>query len=58
VSAGHENAHSLHTVDSDAKSFVWDNSAPPALEIESGETLTLCCHDALGGPARPRLDDS
>ena len=49
MSAGHDNAHSLHAVDSDAKSFVWDNSAPPALEIESGETVTLRCHDASGG---------
>jgi acetamidase/formamidase len=49
VSAGHDNAHSLHAVDSDAKSFVWDNSAAPALEIESGETVTLRCHDASGG---------
>jgi acetamidase/formamidase len=49
VSAGHDNAHSLHSVGSDATSFVWDNAAAPALEIESGETVTLRCHDASGG---------
>ena len=49
VSGAHHNGHSIHSVDSDARSFVWDNSAPPALEVKSGEVVTLRCHDASGG---------
>ncbi|HEY1509053.1 MAG TPA: acetamidase/formamidase family protein [Solirubrobacteraceae bacterium] len=45
----HEHDHSLHKVRSDSVSFAWDNSIPPVLEIESGETVELETADASGG---------
>src|SRR6476619_664951 len=46
----HEHDHSLHRIRSESVSFAWDNSIPPALEIESGETVELETADASGGP--------
>jgi acetamidase/formamidase len=49
----HEHEHSLHRVRSDSVSFAWDNSIPPVLEIESGETVELETADASGGQLTP-----
>ena len=46
---GHEPEHSLHRIRSDSVSFAWDNSIPPVLEIESGETVELETADVSGG---------
>jgi acetamidase/formamidase len=45
----HEHDHSLHRIRSESVSFAWDNSIPPALEIEAGETVELETADASGG---------
>ncbi len=42
-------SHTLHSVNAEHAAFVWDNSAAPVLEIESGETVELECADASGG---------
>ena len=49
MGVGHGHSHSLHSVRDDAFAFVWDNSAAPALEVESGDLVELTCHDASGG---------
>jgi acetamidase/formamidase len=41
--------HSLHSVSAEAAAFVWDNSASPVLEVESGATVELEAADASGG---------
>jgi acetamidase/formamidase len=41
--------HSLHRVRADPVAYVWDNAAPPVLEVESGETVQLEAADASGG---------
>jgi acetamidase/formamidase len=41
--------HSLHSVSAETAAFVWDNSAPPVLEVESGATVELEAADASGG---------
>ena len=41
--------HSIHRIAAEHGSYVWDNSLPPALEVESGETVELECADASGG---------
>ena len=45
----HDHPHSIHSVKADTAAFVWDNSVPPALEVESGATVELECADASGG---------
>jgi acetamidase/formamidase len=45
--------HSIHSIGAEMSSFVWDNSAEPALEIESGETVELETADASGGQLGP-----
>ena len=40
---------SIHHVDRDALSYVWDDSRAPALEVDSGETLSLHARDASNG---------
>jgi acetamidase/formamidase len=47
--SAHDHPHSLHHLRSDRRSFVWDNSLEPALEIESGEAVELEIADASGG---------
>lgn len=42
-------AHSIHSVGADAAAFVWDNTATPVLEVESGATVELEAADASGG---------
>lgn len=49
MGSGHEHPHSLHSVRADNVAFVWDNSAAPVLEVESGDTVELECADASGG---------
>ncbi|HET7050434.1 MAG TPA: acetamidase/formamidase family protein [Solirubrobacteraceae bacterium] len=44
-----EHEHSLHRIRSDSVSFAWDNSIPPVLEVESGETVQLETADASAG---------
>jgi acetamidase/formamidase len=44
-----EHAHSIHSVSADAAAFVWDNSAEPVLEVDSGATVELEAADASGG---------
>jgi acetamidase/formamidase len=41
--------HSFHHLGTDHLQTVWDHAAPPALEIESGETVELQTADASGG---------
>jgi acetamidase/formamidase len=43
---------SLHEVGRDAFAYVWDNSIEPALEIESGEAVSLHARDASNGQIR------
>jgi acetamidase/formamidase len=38
--------HSLHEVRKDAYNYVWDNSIPPVLEVDSGEEVELHVRDA------------
>jgi acetamidase/formamidase len=40
---------SLHEVGRDARSYVWDNSIAPVLEVESGATVELHARDASDG---------
>jgi acetamidase/formamidase len=44
-------AHSFHSLSAEPEHLatVWDNSAPPALEIDSGEGVELECADSSGG---------
>jgi acetamidase/formamidase len=42
-------AHSIHSVSSEQSAFVWDNSRPPAVEVDSGETVELEIAEASGG---------
>ena len=39
-------SHSLHEVRADAFNYVWDNSIPPVLEVESGAEVELHVRDA------------
>jgi acetamidase/formamidase len=41
--------HSIHSVGAEHSAYVWDNSAAPALEVESGATVELEAADASGG---------
>lgn len=47
--AGSGHSHTIHSVSSEHAAFVWDNAAPPVLEVESGATVQLECADASGG---------
>jgi acetamidase/formamidase len=38
-----------HRLDCDVVHYVWDNSIPPRLEIESGDTVVFRCRDAGDG---------
>ena len=40
---------SFHRIGAEHAALVWDNSTPPVLEIESGETVELEAADASGG---------
>jgi acetamidase/formamidase len=42
-------AHSLHHVSRESAHLGWDNSIPPVLEVDSGETIELEVADASGG---------
>ena len=52
-------SHSIHRVSADNAAFVWDQSAEPVLEIESGAVVELEAADASGGQlsARSTVDD-
>jgi len=39
----------IHHLDSSVRHFVWDNSIPPRLEINSGDTVVFHCRDAGDG---------
>jgi acetamidase/formamidase len=39
----------IHTVNAERSSFVWDNSIPPIAEVESGDIVELEIADASGG---------
>jgi acetamidase/formamidase len=43
----------LHSVSAETAAFVWDNSAAPVLEVESGATVELEAADASGGQLTP-----
>jgi acetamidase/formamidase len=49
VAHEHGHGHSIHSVGAETARSVWDNSVPPALEVESGATVELECADASGG---------
>jgi acetamidase/formamidase len=36
----------IHRLDSSVRHYVWDNSIPPRLEIDSGDTVIFHCRDA------------
>jgi acetamidase/formamidase len=44
--------HSLHEVGRDAFAYVWDNSVEPAVEVESGDAISLHARDASNGQIR------
>src|SRR3954452_11770875 len=44
---------SIHEVPRDSFNYVWDNSIPPALEIESGEAVELHVRDASDAQIGP-----
>jgi acetamidase/formamidase len=46
-------AHSLHSIKADHSAVVWDNTAEPAIEVESGATVELEAADASGGQLGP-----
>jgi acetamidase/formamidase len=46
-------AHSLHRIKADHSAVVWDNTAEPAIEVESGATVELEAADASGGQLGP-----
>lgn len=48
--------HTLHSVQPDAFSYVWDNSIEPALEIESGEAVEFHVRDASDEQIRQDSD--
>jgi len=39
----------VHNLDSSVRHYVWDNSIPPRLEIDSGDTVVFHCRDAGDG---------
>ena len=39
----------VHRLDRDVVHYVWDNSIPPRLEIDSGDTIVFQCRDAGDG---------
>jgi acetamidase/formamidase len=39
----------IHHLDASVRHFVWDNSIPPRLEIDSGDTVVFECKDASDG---------
>ncbi len=48
-----EHSHSLHSLRSEHSAVVWDNTAEPALEVESGTVVELEAADASGGQLAP-----
>jgi acetamidase/formamidase len=44
--------HSLHEVGRDAFAYAWDNSIEPAVEVESGDAISLHARDASNGQIR------
>ncbi|HEY2005989.1 MAG TPA: acetamidase/formamidase family protein [Solirubrobacteraceae bacterium] len=47
--SGPAHSHSLHSLRSEHSAVVWDNTAEPALEVESGTVVGLEAADASGG---------
>ncbi len=47
--AAPEHSHTIHSIGSEHSAYVWDNAAEPALEVDSGATITLEAADASGG---------
>jgi acetamidase/formamidase len=39
----------IHRLDRDVVHYVWDNSIPPRLDIDSGDTVVFSCRDAGDG---------
>src|SRR4051794_37959861 len=39
----------IHHLDASVRHYVWDNSIPPRLEIDSGDTVVFQCRDASDG---------
>src|SRR5215212_4840285 len=39
----------IHHLDASVRHYVWDNSIPPRLEIDSGDTVVFECRDASDG---------
>jgi acetamidase/formamidase len=46
---GPGHAHSIHHIGAEQAAVVWDNSAPPALEVDSGTVVEFEAADASGG---------
>lgn len=42
-----------HVLDSSVTLSCWDNSLPPRLEIDSGDTVTFECREPLDGQVTP-----
>jgi acetamidase/formamidase len=51
--AGTPHDHSFHSIGSDHTAVVWDNSAEPVLQVQSGDTVELETIDASGGQLNP-----
>jgi acetamidase/formamidase len=47
--SGPGHSHSIHSVSAEGAAFVWDHSAEPVLEVESGTVVELEAADASGG---------
>ena len=39
----------IHHLDASVRHYVWDNSIPPRIEIDSGDTVVFSCNDASDG---------
>lgn len=52
-------AHTIHRVAREQRHLAWDNSIPPVLTVESGETIQIDAVEASGGQFSPNstLDD-
>ncbi|EIM84712.1 acetamidase/formamidase [Stereum hirsutum FP-91666 SS1] len=46
--------NSIHSVEPHQHHLAWDNSIPPILRIQSGETVTFDCLDASNGQVTPQ----
>ncbi|KAL4248999.1 hypothetical protein ABKN59_006431, partial [Abortiporus biennis] len=44
---------SIHAVKRAQSHLAWDNSIPPVLRVNSGETITFDCLDASNGQVTP-----